>query len=601
MKRILYLLLFLLLLISFLPSYSQEDMGEGGLDLVILIDTSKSVDNLPDVKASISAWLDKVLKPGDRVCIIKFSNKPERSHSFNVSETNLSEIMNCLPVAPDSDGNYTDLSAAVMESLLVLTDYYHKNPDASKDRKQYMLLISDFINDPPPESPYYDQNDTPYLKYEEAMGKCFQSGDKFPILNVELQPFVLVKPLDDLTTEMDEWWTEFLKSLPSEPTPTPTVTPVPEKTPLVESTPYDAELLDKIKSEYEEDRVSLAVEIYCIDNGQIWGEVTHDGITLIKDFELSCQNKKVILKEVTIEVEGFIKKEKSEETIAVPSVKFLESSFEGMDVNENILTLDYLPLEEGEKSNIPLSLEVTIPPTDKFSETPEGKVRGELIFKISAITSPRKEYDGTALTDFGLSEKELEKIFPESNLEDEKNIYFNLLYKSKKDLYFLLAGLGALILLILLIILVLFFARSGKAVSVTLKLAGMTPVIHTYELSSRGSIEITGGSFVTPDQFELPDVEGLAAMVQRSGNNYFLIPEKASIVNEPGEALKVQKKINFGDTFTLRIEKISGGTGDFIFEFQKASLQDWQEEEGLDNILEEEEHIAGKIDTGDLL
>jgi len=128
---------------------------------------------------------------------------------------------------------------------------------------------------------------------------------------------------------------------------------------------------------------------------------------------------------------------------------------------------------------------------------------------------------------------------------------------------------------------------------------GMPPVIHTYELTHRGSIDITGGTFSTPDQFELPNVDGTAAVIQRKRNRFFLVPDKASIINDTGDAVDGQKEIKFGEHFTIRMENISGTNTDFSFEFQKAGTEDISD--GLDSILDEDNTIAGKLDTGDLL
>jgi hypothetical protein len=128
---------------------------------------------------------------------------------------------------------------------------------------------------------------------------------------------------------------------------------------------------------------------------------------------------------------------------------------------------------------------------------------------------------------------------------------------------------------------------------------GMPPVIHTYEMVATGSIDIIGGTFSTPDQFELPNVEGTAAIIQRKEKKFFLVPEKASIINDTGDTVDGKKEIKFGDHFILRMENMSGTNTDFSFEFQKAGMEDISD--GLDSILDEDNTIAGKIDTGDLL
>ena len=457
-------------------------------------------------------------------------------------------------------------------------------------------MVSDFINDPPSDSPYYNQNETPYLKYKEAMDKCLQGGDEFPLMNVSLRPFVLTAPLDSIESEIDEWWDDFLSSITPEETPAPEETPVPEVSPT--SLPYPVEDPNKVEvsEEYEDAVRTLSDEygweegcfsIHALDEKIDMGKISTGGMTFKRDFEIICSYELLEVKEISLNVslENF--------RADIIDVKFLEDSSKGLEVKDNSLVISSF----GEEKTIPFSVEVTVEGAEKLKKIPAGKVKGNIAFELTANIEAPDEYNGMVFL-----EAEQEK-FPLKEIKAEESFPLSFSYPSSSPvMVYVLMGLAVIILIIILIAVILYFAGSSGPVSVSLKLEGMPPVIHTYELRKKGFIEIKGGTFVTPDQFELPDVDGLAATVQRRGNKFAVVPDKGAIVNDSGEAVNVEQKINLGDSFTIRVDRVSGGSTDFHFSIQKASLQDWDQGDNMDTpLLDDGNDMAGKIDSGDLL
>ncbi|MEQ8221650.1 MAG: vWA domain-containing protein [Candidatus Eremiobacterota bacterium] len=556
---------FLVLILSLLavPVFSQIDFGNEPMDVVITIDTSKSVHNLSTIKKAMQAWMKNVLKPGDRVCIIKFANKPEKSPSFTVTDSNLSNILKHFPEAPSSDGDYTDLASAVMESLLQLTDYYYDEPDK---RKQILLMVSDFVPDPPQSSPYFNRNDTPYITYKEAEKKCLQGYEPFQLMSVKIKAFALKAPLDSMGGELDEWWIKFLSSLSHKK---PQNTPVPVKTP---GNKEDKKLLDELIGLYKKENSALKIDIKPVDNNTDWGKVPLKGATVKKDFKLVNNYDYSVIKDISVRmsIEDF--------SGPVPEIKFMNKSASG----------NYIKIEKlSPHDSVPLSIEIVFPGAGNFNTISQAD--GKLTFTLEGLNNPVETYKGKSIAEPGLK----------NDLKDKKDFTFHLVYEKSAGLLYLAGIIAIIFVVILLCVLFIKLAGSVKPISVSIKMEGMPPVIHTYELASRGSIDIIGGTFSTPDQFELPNVEGTAAVIQRKGNKFFLVPEKASIINDTGDSLDGQKEIKFGDHFTLRMENMSGTNTDFSFEFQKAGTEDISD--GLDSILDEDSSIAGTLDTGDLL
>jgi len=382
--------------------------------------------------------------------------------------------------------------------------------------------------------------------------------------------------------------------------PTPTALPLEDKGEIPEE--YK-ELIEKLTGEYENEVSHLKVDIIPVEENFDLGKVPPDGIVLKKDFELVCSHKFSNLKDISLKVlvEGLRPEGGSKISSQVVKVKFMDSSIDGMDIKDDTLSIASISNEDPDTMKFPLSVEISIQGIKKSDKVPKVKIEGKLVFEIKAIATAPEIYEGQIISEIGLDEVLLKEIFIQQELEKKETFKISFLYEKPVNILLLIIILAVLFAILLLLVLLVYLSASGKPVSVSLKMEGMPPVIHTYEMTKKGFIEIKGGSFITPDQFELPDVEGLAATIHRRGVSFVLIPDKASIINDSGEPVNVEKKINPGDTFTLRVDRISGGTTDFHFILQKASSQDWEEESEMDSILDDGQDMPGKVDTGDLL
>ncbi|MEQ8170848.1 MAG: hypothetical protein ABRQ38_18310, partial [Candidatus Eremiobacterota bacterium] len=317
---------------------------------------------------------------------------------------------------------------------------------------------------------------------------------------------------------------------------------------------------------------TLKIDIKPVDNNSDWGKIPLKGGTVKKEFKFVNNYDYSVIKyiSINISIEDF--------SGPVPEIKFMNKSATG----------NYIKIEKlSPHSSVPLSIEIILPGAGMFNTI--SQVDGKLTFTLEGLTGPVETYKGKSIVETGLK----------NNLKDKKDFTFHLAYEQSTGLFYIAGILVIIFVIIFLYVLFIRLKGSVKPICVSIKMEGMPPVIHTYEMASRGSIDITGGTFSTPDQFELPNVEGTAAVIQRKGNKFFLVTEKAFIINDTGDTIEGQKEIKFGDHFTLRMENISGTNTDFSFEFQKAGLEDISD--GLDSILDEDNSIAGTLDTGDLL
>jgi len=475
-KILLYTFSFFVLYLNFLlPCFSQLDFGKEPLDVVIAVDVSKSVDNLSTVKKALTAWMKKVLKPGDRVCIIQFANKPEKSPSFTITDNNMAEIVKYLPSSPAKDGDYTDLASATMESLLHLTNYYYDIPlGTTAHRKQYLLMVSDFLPDPPFNSPYYDQKGKPYLRYKKAMNICLQGYNPYQLLSVKLKAFTLKAPLDSLEPEpgsdIDEWWLKFLQSIMH---PDPVKVPDKDKEEL-------KKFLEDMKSNYKKDSATLKLTIIPVDEHPDWGEVPLKGITFKKDFLLTGNHKYIVLKNISIKVmiENLSGESSGPISLKNLDIKFQDKSIKGLKVNDNILTISEILY--GKRSEIPITVEITIPGMGGFSTNSREKFQGDLAFELHGDTYPVEKYNVRFISELGLKEKDLKTFFPVKKLEDKKKFNFSLTFERSLFLLYLFILLAIIIIIVFLVIILFVISKAGRPVSVSLKLEGIPPVVHNY-------------------------------------------------------------------------------------------------------------------------
>jgi Mg-chelatase subunit ChlD len=134
-----------------LPLSAAADIRTEPIDVIIALDKSLSmVEEIDAVKEYVDTYLiDELLIPGDFFLVVAFYGKTEIPVSMRITvpedKEKAKEAINALI----ADGRFTDIGNA----LDALGEQLHKY--SSDDRKKFLLLITDGIQEAPPASKYY--------------------------------------------------------------------------------------------------------------------------------------------------------------------------------------------------------------------------------------------------------------------------------------------------------------------------------------------------------------------------------------------------------------------------------------------------------------
>ncbi|MBI2837554.1 MAG: VWA domain-containing protein [Acidobacteria bacterium] len=140
------------ILLSIAPPTRADRQRAGSIDAFIVLDESGSMKPIfQKVLAYVSEELVVgYLQPGDYFCLVGFSDVPHVRISQQVSsraeKENLAAIVRNLNVVP---AGYTDMGRALEETLRQVTTL------ADSSHQQAVLIITDGMNQPPRESPYF--------------------------------------------------------------------------------------------------------------------------------------------------------------------------------------------------------------------------------------------------------------------------------------------------------------------------------------------------------------------------------------------------------------------------------------------------------------
>ena len=128
-----------------------SDVREENIDLFLVLDKSLSmVEEIDAVKSYVENFLvDAFLIPGDNLTVIDFFGSAETIITRTVDSQSAKELIKNRLDSISADGRYTDIGNA----LDVLNREVTRQPPT--DRKRYLLLITDGIQEAPPESIYY--------------------------------------------------------------------------------------------------------------------------------------------------------------------------------------------------------------------------------------------------------------------------------------------------------------------------------------------------------------------------------------------------------------------------------------------------------------
>jgi hypothetical protein len=136
----------------FISAFTEQD----DLDLILSVDTSASMELYFNdlIKYIVSGILKDSLHPSDTFHLIRFAESPvfELAQPMK-NDGAMNTVLNKLLFLKQTlfFGKYTDIIAAI-ENMI---NYAKTLPP---DSKKVLILITDGINDPPPESPYYGMN-----------------------------------------------------------------------------------------------------------------------------------------------------------------------------------------------------------------------------------------------------------------------------------------------------------------------------------------------------------------------------------------------------------------------------------------------------------
>lgn len=174
-KSIFFLILFAL---TVLPLSS--DQREENIDLFLVLDKSKSmVQEIGEVKRYVNDFLfDSFLIPGDRVTVILFYGKTEVLFSGLVeNDVDKAPLLRDVE-ALRADGRFTDIGNALDRLKSTLDE------EPPRDLHKYLLLITDGIQEAPPESPYYSPDGSFNHRFLENTKTIQKRGWKIQIIGI---------------------------------------------------------------------------------------------------------------------------------------------------------------------------------------------------------------------------------------------------------------------------------------------------------------------------------------------------------------------------------------------------------------------------------
>jgi len=152
MRRVFILACFLSLLTS--VAGLQADQRKENIDIIVAVDKSLSmVDRIGAVKEYFNSYIvDQVTIPGDFLVVIDFYGKTEVLHSGEIQSDEDRTLVKRKISEIRANGRYTDIGGA----LDAIKDQFDTR--ASDNRKKFVLLITDGIQEAPPESKYYSKD-----------------------------------------------------------------------------------------------------------------------------------------------------------------------------------------------------------------------------------------------------------------------------------------------------------------------------------------------------------------------------------------------------------------------------------------------------------
>jgi Mg-chelatase subunit ChlD len=174
--RVLACLLPLLASTHMLPA----DQRTENIDMIVAVDKSLSmVDEIGAVQEYFNAYLvDQVAIPGDDLVVVAFYGKTEIIFSGELRSGQERELVKQRINEIRANGRYTDIGGA----LDAIREQFDAR--AADGRKKFVLLITDGIQEAPPESPYYSKDGTFNHAFLENAKTIQKEGWKVQVLGI---------------------------------------------------------------------------------------------------------------------------------------------------------------------------------------------------------------------------------------------------------------------------------------------------------------------------------------------------------------------------------------------------------------------------------
>ena len=189
-------LIFTIFLSLSAPVFS--DVRTENIELFLVLDKSKSmVEEIGDVTSYINrTFIEDFLIPGDRFVMLQFYGRAEVIFDEIISETSRKTIMDKISSIP-ADGRFTDIGNA-LDSLNTAVE-----TSGPSDRLRYLILLTDGIQEAPPESPYYSPDGSFNHRFLENTKTIKMKGWKILILGIG-SGTAAADLSDELSTTYDE-------------------------------------------------------------------------------------------------------------------------------------------------------------------------------------------------------------------------------------------------------------------------------------------------------------------------------------------------------------------------------------------------------------
>ena len=164
------------------PFFAAADEREEPIDVIIALDKSKSMaenDKIEAVKEYVNSYIiDELLIEGDFFLVVAFYGQTEIPISTRIQSDEDKERAKAIISQLLGDGVYTDIGNA----LDVLGEQVEKYSRAN--RKKHLMLITDGIQEAPPESKYYSPDGSFNHAFLENTKVIQMKGWKVHILGV---------------------------------------------------------------------------------------------------------------------------------------------------------------------------------------------------------------------------------------------------------------------------------------------------------------------------------------------------------------------------------------------------------------------------------